>query len=124
MKIMVIDDSSTMRKILMNHLKQMGYSVFIEAEHGKEALAKLEMEPDVSLILCDWNMPEMNGYDFLVKFRETDKETPFIMVTTEAEKEKIVSAIQAGVTNYILKPFTAESLKEKLGQSLEKSPAS
>lgn len=120
MKVLVIDDSSTMRKIIMNNLKQMGYSDFVEAGDGKEALEKWESDPSIQLVLCDWNMPVMNGYDFLVAFRAKDKKTPFIMVTTEAEKKKIVQAIQAGVNNYILKPFTPDGLKEKVEQTLKK----
>ena len=123
MKVLVVDDSLTMRKIIIKNLSQIGFEDVIEAADGEEALAKLKANPKIELILSDWNMPTMDGYQFLVEFRKTNKNTPFIMVTTEAEKPKIVQAIQAGVNNYILKPFTNEQLQEKIKQATHKKAA-
>lgn len=117
MKILVVDDSSTMRRIITNTLKTIGQEDVVQAGDGLEALQALKDNPDVSLILTDWNMPNMNGLDFLTKVRETSK-TPTIMITTEAEKQNVVTAIKAGANNYIVKPFTPEVLSEKLGPFL------
>lgn len=119
MKILVVDDSSTMRRIIANTLKQAGQENVIEAGDGLEGIKQLEANPDVGLVLSDWNMPNMNGLDFLKKVRETNKELPIIMVTTEAEKQNVVTAIKAGANNYIVKPFTPEVLKEKIGSFLK-----
>ena len=119
MKILVVDDSTTMRRIIQNTLKQIGQETIIEAGDGIEGLAQLTNEPDVSLILTDWNMPNMNGLDFLTKVRETNKTTPIVMITTEAEKANVITAIKAGANNYIVKPFTPETLKEKLAAFLK-----
>jgi len=120
MKVLVIDDSMTMRKIIVKCLQGIGLKDVVQAGDGVEALRKFKEHPGIELILCDWNMPELNGYDFLIKFREdqNNKEIPFIMVTTEAEKESIVRAIQAGANNYILKPFDQETLQLKVNQTL------
>lgn len=114
MKILVVDDSSTMRRIIANTLKGIGQEDVIEAGDGVEGLAQLQANSDVQLILTDWNMPNMNGLDFLTKVREDNKDIPILMVTTEAEKQNVVTAIKAGANNYIVKPFTPEVLKEKL----------
>ncbi len=115
MKILVVDDSSTMRRIISNTLKTLGEHTIIEAADGIEAMAAFKDNPDTGLILSDWNMPNMNGYDFLLKFREANREVPVVMVTTEAEKQNVVTAIKAGANNYVVKPFTPEVLKEKVG---------
>ena len=120
MKILVVDDSSTMRRIITNTLKQIGEEDIIEAGDGREGLHCLEDNPDVSLILSDWNMPVMNGFDFLTKVREDNKDVPIIMVTTEGEKSNVVKAIQAGANNYVVKPFGPEVLQEKLAPFLGK----
>ncbi|MDR0869129.1 MAG: response regulator [Planctomycetota bacterium] len=116
MKILVVDDSSTMRRIICNTLKTVGQEDVVQAGDGVEALAVLEKNPDVKLILSDWNMPNMNGLDFLKKVRETKskEDLPTVMVTTEAEKTNVVTAIKAGANNYIVKPFTPEILSEKV----------
>jgi two-component system chemotaxis response regulator CheY len=114
-RILVVDDFSTMRRIIKNILKQLGYENVEEAENGADAYEMLEAEK-FEFIITDWNMPIMDGLGLLKKIR-TNPETkalPVLMVTAEAEKEKVVSAIQAGVNNYIVKPFTAEVLKEKM----------
>jgi two-component system, chemotaxis family, chemotaxis protein CheY len=114
MKFLVVDDSSTMRRIIINALTGAGYSDILEAGDGMEGLSALEKNPDVGIILTDWNMPNMNGLDFLQKVRETNKDVPIVMITTEAEKQNVVTAIKAGANNYIVKPFTPEVLKEKI----------
>lgn len=115
MKVLVVDDFATMRRILKNILKQIGFSNIAEAEDGKTALAQLN-NGKFDLVLCDWNMPEMTGLELLQKVRSDDhlKDTPFVMVTAEAQKENILDAVKAGVSNYVVKPFTAETIGEKL----------
>ena len=119
MKILVVDDSSTMRRIISNILKSTGHDDIVEAGDGVEALAALQANTDVKLILTDWNMPNMNGLDFMIKVRETDKATPIVMITTEAEKQNVVTAIKAGANNYIVKPFTPDTIKDKLSSFLK-----
>lgn len=113
MKILVVDDSSTMRRIIINTLGQIGQKDVVEAGDGKEALTKLS---GVDIILTDWNMPEMDGLTFVKNVRTQNKTTPIVMVTTEAAKEEIVEAIKAGVNDYVVKPFTPDVIKEKLGK--------
>ncbi len=114
-KVLVVDDFSTMRRIVKNLLKQMGYEDITEAEDGEQAFNKLK-SGNFELVVSDWNMPNMSGIEFLQKVRQDAalKDMPFLMVTAEAEKEKVIEAIKAGVDNYVVKPFTAEILKEKL----------
>lgn len=115
MKILVVDDFSTMRRIVKNILKQLGYSNIIEADDGSTALETLKKEK-IDFIVSDWNMPKMTGLDLLKSVRGDDtlKAIPFLMVTAEAKKENITDAVQNGVSNYIVKPFTAETMKEKI----------
>ena len=115
MKVLIVDDFATMRRILKNILKQIGFSNIAEAEDGKTALVQLKNRK-FDLVLCDWNMPEMTGLELLQKVRSDDelKDTPFVMVTTEAHKDNILDAVKAGVSNYVVKPFTAETIGEKL----------
>ena len=113
MSILIVDDSSVMRRILMNTLKKLGYSEFIEAENGAQALARLE-EGGVSIIFTDWLMPVMNGLDLILAVREQDPKLPIIMVTARAAPEDIILAVKAGATNYIVKPFTPKTLEAKL----------
>jgi two-component system chemotaxis response regulator CheY len=121
MKVLVVDDFSTMRRIVKNLLKQIGFVSVDEAEDGAQALAKLK-GGGYGFIVSDWNMPNMDGLSMLKKVREDDelKEIPVLMVTAEAEKEKVIIAIQAGCNNYIVKPFTGEILKEKIDKIFEK----
>ena len=114
-KVLVVDDMSTMRRILKNVLKQIGFSNMVEAENGQDALSKLKVG-DIGLIVSDWNMPVMQGIELLRTVRaDADlKHLPFLMVTAEAQKENIIEAVQAGVSNYVVKPFTAEALQGKL----------
>jgi two-component system chemotaxis response regulator CheY len=116
-KVMVVDDSSVMRQIIKNNLKQLGFEIsnLLDAEDGEEALKKIG-EGEVDLVISDWNMPRMTGIDLLRAVRSDDalKELPFLMVTSEADKEKVMEAVQAGVNQYIVKPFNANQLKEKI----------
>lgn len=115
MKVLIVDDFATMRRILKNILKQVGLKNISEAENGKEALKELKKEK-FDLVLCDWNMPEMPGIELLNQVRSDSdlKDIPFVMVTAEAKKENIIEAVKAGVSSYIVKPFTAETVSEKL----------
>lgn len=120
MKILIVDDFATMRKILKNVLTQIGFKNIGEAEDGESALGALKKD-HYDLILCDWSMPEMPGLELLGKIKSDDKlkEIPFIMVTAEAKKDKILEAVKAGVSNYIVKPFTTETVDEKLKQTFD-----
>jgi two-component system chemotaxis response regulator CheY len=115
MKVLIVDDFATMRRILRNVLKQVGFKNMIEADDGKTALKELK-KGNFDLILCDWNMPEMSGLELLNIVRSDDelKNIPFVMVTAEAQKDNIVEAVKAGVSNYVVKPFTAEKINEIL----------
>lgn len=115
MKVLVVDDMVTMRRIVKNILKQLGFSNIDEAENGQEGLQKLRAEP-FGFVVSDWNMPVMTGIDMLRAIRADDKlkAIPVLMVTAEAQQANLVEAIQAGVSNYIVKPFTAETMQEKL----------
>lgn len=114
-KVLVVDDSSTMRRIIKNTLNKMNMNNIIEAENGIDALAKLK-EGGTGLILTDWNMPEMDGMTFVKSVRGSDtfKDIPVIMITTEAAKTEVVEALKHGVNDYIVKPFTPDALKEKV----------
>jgi len=115
MKILVIDDFSTMRKVIKNLLKQVGYSDISEAQDGTSALQILKSR-NIDFIISDWNMPNMNGLELLKAVRGDSEisSIPFLMVTAEALKDNIVLAVKEGVSNYIVKPFTAEVLNEKI----------
>lgn len=116
MKLLVVDDSSTMRRIIKNTLQRLGYEDILEAENGIEAWQLLDTTDDVKILITDWNMPEMNGLDLVKKVRSDDRygDIPIIMVTTEGGKAEVITALKAGVNNYIVKPFTPQVLKEKL----------
>ncbi len=120
-KILVVDDFSTMRRIVKNLLRQLGYINIEEAEDGAQAYSKLK-NGGFGFVISDWNMPNMDGLGLLKKIRSDEelKDIPVLMVTAEAEKDKVVTAIQAGVNNYIVKPFTGEVLKEKIDKIFEK----
>jgi len=121
MKVLVVDDFATMRRIVKNVLKQIGFTKIVEADDGSTALAVLKKD-EVGLIISDWNMPKVSGLDLLktVRSDESMKDMPFLMVTAEAQKDSVVQAVQAGVSNYIVKPFTPEAIKEKLEQIFKK----
>ncbi len=115
MNVLIVDDFATMRRILRNILKEIGFTKISEADDGKSAL-KILKEEIFDLILCDWNMPEMPGLELLNKIRADGelKKIPFVMVTAEAQKDNIMEAVKAGVNSYVVKPFTAEIINKKL----------
>ena len=121
LKVLVADDFATMRKIVRNILKQIGFDDIVEAEDGQAALQVLKSE-NIGLVVTDWNMPNMSGLELLEKIRQDPKTAslPVLMVTAEGLKENVVAAVKAGVNNYVVKPFTAEVLQEKLEQIFKK----
>jgi two-component system chemotaxis response regulator CheY len=121
MKFLVVDDFSTMRRIVRNLLKELGYSNVDEAEDGAEALSKLRAG-GFDFVVSDWNMPNMDGLTMLQNIRQDPalKHLPVLMVTAEAKKENIIAAAQAGASGYVVKPFTAATLDEKLSKIFEK----
>lgn len=122
MRIMLIDDSMTMRNIQKSVLKQLGYTEVQEACDGQDAMSKVgAYQPDLCLV--DWNMPNMDGLAFVKAFRQQNKTTPLIMVTTEAERSRVLDAIRAGVNNYVVKPFTPDVLAERITETLAKCAA-
>ena len=116
LKFLVVDDSVTMRRIVLNSLKTLGYSDFIEANDGREALEKLAGDSNINFVITDWNMPVISGLDLVKTIRSTDvfSKLPILMVTTRGIKEDIIEAMQARVNNYVVKPFTPAILKEKI----------
>lgn len=119
-KILIVDDFATMRRILKNILKQLGFNNITEADDGTTALEELAKN-SFDLIISDWNMPKMTGIELLKKVRSNpaSKDIPFLMVTAEAQKQNVIEAVQAGVSNYVVKPFTAESISEKLEKIID-----
>lgn len=125
MKLLVVDDSSTMRRIIKNTLSRLGYEDVLEGEDGVQGWNVLNENPDMGMLITDWNMPEMNGLELVKKVRADARFTdlPIIMVTTEGGKTEVITALKAGVNNYIVKPFTPQVLKEKLAAVLGTSEA-
>lgn len=121
MKILVVDDFSTMRRIIKNLLRDLGFTNIQEADDGSTALPMLQ-QGDFDFVVTDWNMPGMQGIDLLKEIRKDDNlsHLPVLMVTAEAKREQIIQAAQAGVNGYIVKPFTAVTLKEKLDKIFER----
>ncbi|MDR2825780.1 MAG: chemotaxis response regulator CheY [Deltaproteobacteria bacterium] len=115
MRVLVVDDFSTMRRIVKNLLRQMGLNNIVEADDGTTAWETLNKDK-IEFIISDWNMPQMTGIDLLRKVRGSDEfsDIPFLMVTAEAQQENLIEAVQAKVSNYIVKPFTADTLKQKI----------
>lgn len=124
MKILIVDDFSTMRRIIKNLLRDLGFNNTQEADDGNTAYPMLESS-DFDFLVTDWNMPGMTGIDLLKKVRATEKlaSMPVLLVTAEQKREQIVEAAEAGVNGYIVKPFTAETLKEKIGKIFERIEA-
>lgn len=120
MKALVVDDSAVMRKVLKGALSRAGIDDVAEAEDGVQAVKAVESE-DFGLVLMDWNMPNMLGIDAVKAIREMGKTMPIVMVTTEAEKSRVVDALKAGANNYIIKPFEPQTIVTKIQQALEKS---
>lgn len=118
---LVVDDFSTMRRIVRNLLKELGYNKIEEAEDGVDALEKIRAG-QIDFVVADWNMPNMDGLELLKTIRADDalKHIPVMMVTAEAKKENIIAAAQAGASGYVVKPFTAAILEEKLNKVFEK----
>lgn len=113
MKVLVVDDSGTMRRIVSNGLAKIGIKDIVEADNGETALEAFK-KGGIELIISDWNMPVMDGYDLILAIRELDKTVPILMVTTNAASQDVIKAIQAGATNYVVKPFTPDTLLEKV----------
>jgi two-component system chemotaxis response regulator CheY len=115
MKVLVVDDFATMRRIVRNILKQLGFTNIVEADDGTTALEIMKSDK-IDLVLCDWNMPKVSGLDLLKQMKaDSDlKDIPFLMITAEAQKQNIIEAVKTGVSNYIVKPFTADTIAEKL----------
>jgi two-component system chemotaxis response regulator CheY len=124
MKVLVVDDYSTMRRIIRNLLTQIGYTDVEEASDGADALNKLRGS-NFGLVISDWNMEPMTGYDLLKEVRADDKlkAMKFILVTAESKTDNVVAAKKAGVDNYIVKPFNAQTLQSKINAVLEKGAA-
>ncbi len=120
MKILVVDDFATMRRIIKNILRDLGYENILEADSGLSALEILNKE-NINFIISDWNMPQMSGLELLKVVRQSEswKDIPFLMVTAEGQKENVLEAAKNKVSNYIVKPFTAEVLKEKINKIFE-----
>ncbi len=125
MRFLVVDDSPTMRRIVINALRSFGYDDIVEASDGQEALQKLESEGNIDFVITDWNMPNMTGLELTKAIRSHPKfsNLPILMVTTRGLKEDILQALQARVNNYIVKPFTPNILKEKIEKILAKLQA-
>ncbi|HLG30205.1 MAG TPA: response regulator [Candidatus Brocadiales bacterium] len=119
-KVLIIDDSGVMRKIIQRNIVQAGLLVdqFLEAGDGKEGLEKVGQNNDLNLILCDWNMPNMTGIEFVKALRSSDKNTPIVMITTEGGESKTEEAKNSGANGYLTKPFTTDQLLRKLGDYL------
>ncbi len=115
MRVLVVDDFSTMRRIIKNILRQIGFTDIVEADDGSTAWEVLNKDK-IEFVISDWNMPIMTGIELLRKVRASEEfsDMPFLMVTAEAQQENIIEAVQAKVSNYIVKPFTAETLKQKI----------
>ena len=120
LKFLIVDDSVTMRRIVVNSLRNIGYDNFVEANEGKEAIEKLVADNQINFVITDWNMPGVSGLDLVKSLRSNQKfaNLPILMVTTRGVKEDIIEALQAKVSNYIVKPFTPNILKEKIEQIL------
>jgi len=120
LRLLVVDDSSTMRRIIKNTLSRLGYEDVLEGEDGVQGWNVLNENPDMGMLITDWNMPEMNGLELVKKVRADARfaDLPIIMVTTEGGKTEVITALKAGVNNYIVKPFTPQVLKEKLAAVL------
>ena len=117
LRILTVDDNPTMRRIILNTLRRVGYSDIIEASNGKDTMAKLQVEK-IDFVITDWDMPEMDGIELVSNIRKSDefKSLPVIMISTRSVKEDIIEALKTGVNSYIVKPFTPDTLKEKINQ--------
>ena len=116
-RVLVADDSSTMRKIIIRSLQAVGVPSAVEASDGNEAV-QVFVPGQFDLVLTDWNMPGKSGLEVIKEIRAKDAKVPIIMITTEAEKSRVIQAIQAGVSDYLVKPFSSDTLREKLEKHL------
>ena len=116
MQALVIDDSKAVRSIIGKIMRELGFEKIVEAGDGREALSQLKDQGKPHIALVDWNMPEMNGYEFVCTVRadQTYDDVPLMMVTTETEMEQVIKALEAGANEYVMKPFTKDILREKL----------
>jgi two-component system chemotaxis response regulator CheY len=121
MRILVVDDFSTMRRIIKNILKQLEFTNIVDADDGTTAWEILNKDK-IDFIIADWNMPKMTGLELLKKVRNSEEfaDLPFLMVTAEGQQENIIEAVQAGVSNYIVKPFTPETIEQKINKIFSK----
>ncbi len=121
-RILVVDDMPSIRELVKNHLKTMGYKDILEAENGEEALQKVfsldAAGSPIQLVICDWNMPKMTGLEFLKQIRGNHayQKLPFVLLTSEAERDQVTEAILAGVSQYVVKPFSGKVFEDKLKQ--------
>ncbi len=124
MRFLVVDDSPTMRRIVSNALREIGYSDVVEAEDGSDAIAKLDAHP-VEFVITDWNMPNLNGLELTQFIRQSPRHghLPILMITTRGMKEDVIAAMQARVNNYVVKPFTPDVLREKIDSILRRLQA-
>src|SRR5690606_18874596 len=113
MKFLVVDDSATMRRIVVNSLHRLGYSDILEAEDGRDALERFDTS--VKVVITDWMMPNMSGTDLtrILRSRDDGRDVPILMITARGTREDIITALEAGVSSYVIKPFTPQTLKEK-----------
>ena len=120
MRFLIVDDSSTMRRIIMNTLNKLGQHEYVEAANGNEGIERLAAT-EVYLVITDWNMPEMSGIEFIraVRANEATRRLPVLMVTTNAAEEDIVEAMKAGISNYVVKPFTPDTIRGKIQAALQ-----
>ena len=118
LKFLIVDDSQTMRRIVANSLKNLGYEDFVEASDGKDALVKLAADDSINFVITDWNMPVLSGLELIKAIRADEKmgKIPVLMVTTRGVKDDIIEALKAKVNNYVVKPFTPAILREKIDQ--------
>lgn len=117
MKFLIVDDSSTMRRIIIKALREIEYDDYVEAKNGADALSLVD---EVDFILTDWNMPIMDGMQFVRRIRSKNRSIPILMITTNADEDSVMQAIKGGISGYIIKPFTAISLKSKIDKILIK----
>jgi len=120
-RFLIVDDSSTMRRIIINTLNKLGFDQTVEAANGREGIERLDAGV-ADIVITDWNMPEMSGLEFLrqIRAQERTRDLPVLMVTTNAAKDDIVEALRAGVSNYVVKPFTTDTFREKIDAVLGK----
>ncbi len=121
MRVLIVDDSQIMRKIITGALKKLRIKDIVEASNGQEAVDMVSIDSEISLVLMDWNMPTMTGIEAVSKIRAAGKKTPIVMVTTESEKDKVIEAIKTGANDYLVKPFNPKDIQAKLEKFLQEA---